>query len=475
MRRLTSLLIAVLIFVTPLSASAQSAGYQDASRAAEEIHIWQLETIGTNEQLSARAGENVCDWLVFSNARSGAGQNGDYPAAAFRYFEENKGSLSLPDAERLSVCAASAGGDIISAGMLDDVFSRLGEDTSSALINHLIFALLALDSGRYSVPESSKVGREEIVNEILSRQLDSGALWMLNEKTSETDVTAMAVTALSPYVNGSPEVRSSVLKMVGYIASCVTDDGTVVNWGAPSCETTAQTIVALCSLGIDPATDERFVRGGISPLDGLLSYKQPDGGFAHNEQSSGSDPYATAQAYYALCAFARFKSGLRTLFDLRTEQPSDLRRSVDSLERDIAALETQDTASASKLLSDYASLPSGERMYVRNAAVLFDVLDANGIENTSLYSPDSIASDEGAAACTANVFDNTANGEQTITAADGNYSRLDPPSSTSPATSSARGHSPAEIVILLLIAAAAAGAIVFNHTVLKKSLRNNGR
>ena len=74
-------------------------------------------------------------------------------------------------------------------------------------------------------------------------------------------------------------------------------------YGASS-ESVSQVIVALCTLGIDPNTDARFVKNGMSALDGLLGYYVEGGGFKHIH-SGKIDGIATEQGYYALAAYFR--------------------------------------------------------------------------------------------------------------------------------------------------------------------------
>ena len=54
-----------------------------------------------------------------------------------------------------------------------------------------------------------------------------------------------------------------------------TYDGTITS------ESISQVLVALTALGIDPNTDERFVKNGFSAVDALLDYAVDGGGFEH--------------------------------------------------------------------------------------------------------------------------------------------------------------------------------------------------
>ena len=84
--------------------------------------------------------------------------------------------------------------------------------------------------------------------------------------------------------------------------------------GNENSESSAQAIIALTSLGIDPAKDYRFVKSDASGqkhslVDALLSYKAPGGGFKHIHKESQANGMGTDQAMEALVALKRFEEG----------------------------------------------------------------------------------------------------------------------------------------------------------------------
>ena len=89
-------------------------------------------------------------------------------------------------------------------------------------------------------------------------------------------------------------------------------DGTYL----PTIESTAQIIVALTALGINPETDSRFVKNGNSAVDALCSYAINGGGFKHTLDGI-LDNMATEQGYYALTAYFRFLDGSTSLYDMK--------------------------------------------------------------------------------------------------------------------------------------------------------------
>ena len=82
-----------------------------------------------------------------------------------------------------------------------------------------------------------------------------------------------------------------------------------------SCESVAQVIVALAELGIS-LDDSRFVKNGKTLLDGILQFRQADGGFSHLVDGE-TDLLATEQAFYALVAAKRLADGESSLYRMK--------------------------------------------------------------------------------------------------------------------------------------------------------------
>ena len=398
--------------------------------AVSSVISWQEENL--SEPFSDHAGESVYDWFVFSYARMGIIKDENYITAAEALFQEKSDSMSLPDEERIALAAAASGCDISQNGMLDTIRSRLDSDLSGVMINQLIFGLHAADCAFYELPDF----RSEIISELISRRHKSGALYMMNENTPETDITAMALSALAPYVSSSGETANAVNGMLEYLSGELTDNADVKNWGSPSCETTAQTITALCSLGIDPTSDKRFIKNGCNMIDALLSYQNDDGGFSHT-LSGNTDAYATVQALYAMISYARFVNGSRTLFDMRSDT-------------DITAL------SGITEIDRFMQLPLTERMYARGLLPII-LTDYSG---ELAAAPDDFVSDEGTS-LGAIVFPLVVSGDESLSN-DSDSDDAKPPDQR-------KGITPAEIIILA--ATALVGIIIIIDSLKKK--RNN--
>ena len=208
--------------------------------------------------------------------------------------------------------AANVAGVDLTAGLSDMTFVR------AQGLNGPIWALIALDCGAYDIPQCAdgeeQTTREGLVAEILSAQCADGG-WTLMGDESDVDMTAMALTSLAPYQEET-DVKAAVDAALTYLSDAQQADGGFMSWGESNSESCAQVIVALTALGIDPASDERFLKDGASPLDGLCAFACTGGGFRHSARQTKPDGMATEQGFYALTAYDRFQQGKTRLFDM---------------------------------------------------------------------------------------------------------------------------------------------------------------
>lgn len=158
------------------------------------------------------------------------------------------------------------------------------------------------------------VTREKLIQAILDAQLTDGS-WNLSANNADPDMTAMAIRALAPYYKTNETVKAAVDKALEALSALQRNDGGFGSWGTVNSESCAQVIVALTALGIDPATDSRFVKNGLTVLDALASFYVTGGGFRHTAGGE-LDGMATEQGYYALAAYYRFVNGQTRLYDM---------------------------------------------------------------------------------------------------------------------------------------------------------------
>lgn len=418
-KKLASLLLALLLVLAccpvPSAQAADGGGYtrEDIAWYMDGIVSWCAGRLGVSEDamLSTRtaeyAAEGGLDWYALYMYR--AGYESDYTAygsaledAVSQKYQENGGLDRVRASEwhRTGLAATACGGDALAFGtnaagetinlVADGVYDRgKTEDLGAQGINGLTWGLLLLDSRGYSVPAGAADTRETILTRILSAQSAERGFSLSGEGVS-ADLTAMTLQALAPYQN-SPHaftvtdkakgtavertVSEAIELALGALSACQMENGGFGDDGESS-ESASQVIIALCALGIDPASDARFVKRGGSVLDALLRFAKPDGGFAHTLEkgADSSNAMAGEQALGALTAYMRYKDGLHSLYDLREEADAETAEAVRALREEIDALAAAgtepDAATAAELQARYDAIPTGERRYVFNYTYL---------------------------------------------------------------------------------------------------------
>ncbi len=404
---------------------------------AEGIIRWKKAQLGlaADENLLsgdflASAGSTAGDWFPFALGRLCVSDDFAAYRAALREQVEARyrrpGKLSAAKAtewHRIALAVLATGGDPTAFGddadgrpidlIADGVYDR-GKTTPLGRqgINAYLWGLLALDAAGCPVPTDAADTRETMLCEILRRQLPDGG-FALQGTVADVDLTAMAVQALAPYykennaelTRAEAQAGRTVRQCVDAALACLSKlqeaDGDFVSWGRRNAESTAQVIIALCCLSVDPLTDPRFVTPtGKTLLDGLLRYRQADGGFAHAYSFDPENPdaapgqsnsMASEQALCALAALWRRAQGLSSLYDFRgAEKTSDTaigseadraaaaarQAAIDALNADLLALppleklSLRDRPRVRALLARYRALDEADRAQIENAQIL---------------------------------------------------------------------------------------------------------
>ncbi len=193
-------------------------------------------------------------------------------------------------------------------------------------INGPVWALIALDSRNYSIPENKdakvQATREMYIDYILKHQNSDGG-WSLSENmASEIDVTAMVLQALSNYRH-MENVGEAVEKTLIMLQNSQNENGGFSASGSASCESSAQVLTALCMLGIDYNSPE-FTKNGKTVLDDILSY-YTGRGFRHIK-SGEENQMATEQAFYSLVELDRYINGKPNLYTMTDKKIRFLKR-----------------------------------------------------------------------------------------------------------------------------------------------------
>lgn len=332
MKRLLSwiLILAVLLSMAACGKKDPEAGQAGSPEQQQEILA---ETVTkTGEFLHQSVAEPAFgsvggEWLILGLARSGLEISDEYYETYFQnlsaHTAQQGGVLhakKYTEYSRVILAVTAIGRDPSDVGgfnMLQPLADF--EQTVFQGINGPIFALLALDSGNYEIPQNTtdntQATRDMYVDYIINAQLPEGG-WAFAGGEAEIDVTAMALQALAKYQDRK-DVAEAVDKGLAILSDRQNENGSYQYSATEqaSCESVAQVIVALAELGIS-LDDSRFVKNGKTLLDALMQFQRADGGFSHLVGGE-TDLLATEQAFYALVAANRVAQGESSLYRMK--------------------------------------------------------------------------------------------------------------------------------------------------------------
>ena len=271
------------------------------------------------------------EWEIYAFAKSGRKIDNGLIANYKKSLAANKvewagNAAKVTDSERVALTLAALGEDITSFDGVNLVNVICSNDGLTASANNLVYALIAFDEAGVSdeamLASGSSWTRVKLVSQLIAFQNADGGLAIEAGGSSNVDMTAMALQALAPYVEGGedaavtapdaqPSASASVEAALGFLKSQMNG---LCDFG--SVESNAQVLLALVALGKDPAnTKNGFAKGANSLVTAIAAYELGDGkGYAHVMGSDGkpgnANALATVQALRALSAYKTAGSGV---------------------------------------------------------------------------------------------------------------------------------------------------------------------
>lgn len=334
--RLLSMLLITCIITMEAAMPAFAAGSGGSesvntvvSEAVTKTAQYMINTVA-NPQISMIGGE----WVIIGLARSGANVPESYYDQYFNNvlseITSKKGNLSsvkYSEYSRLILALTAIDKDVRNVGGYN-LLEKLADYNQVVKqgINGPIFALIALDSKNYAIPEVKKnpvqTTRQKLIDYILAKEITDGkgvrGGFALTGDTPDADVTGMALQALSNYQN-QPEVKAAMERAGKILSDIQLPDGGYESHSAENTESIAQVITAKTVLGID-ATPE---------VSALMRFYLADGGFSHTI-GGAANQMASEQGFYALVAYDRYARGKNTLYDMKDAgEPDDNRTAED--------------------------------------------------------------------------------------------------------------------------------------------------
>lgn len=312
--------IAVLCTAMLMPSICVNAEYKesDLKSAVNEAIEWK----NSNDSPLYGIGTDSADFYIIALNR--LGKSYDYNSylagldgVAAGYGEESNAS----DMQRTALAVIASGGNPMYVGGRDLIAdSTYFRDSTAPLgregVNGYSWALITLDAKDYETPDWALQNRNDIIVGILSHQNTDGSF------DGSVYDTASAITALAPYCETSgaytvtqnqtgytfdispADAVDSALK---YLSAEQDREG---DWG--DLRSTAMSIIALGAMDIDADNDDRFTAKKGSAIDGLMSFKKRNGGFAMNNNTA--DGEATSFALCALTSQLRYMEKKAPLF-----------------------------------------------------------------------------------------------------------------------------------------------------------------
>ena len=322
-----SLLLSVILLFG-MSVKVSAAVSKEALAAAIEDTAAYIHKVIKAPQVGSVGGE----WAILSLARSGYDvpeeYYQDYYSILEAYVKACNGNMhdkKYTEYSRVIVALSSIGKDAYDVAGYNLV-KPLGDFDKTVWqgINGPIWALIALDSGDYPMPENreavTQATRQMYIDKILEYQLSDGGWSQFDGTTSasagvrvsDPDITGMALQALAKYQD-QPAVMNATQEALMCMSKQQKSDGGFYSWGSLNSESCVQIIVALCELGIS-LDDPKFVKNGKTLLDNLMMFYRKGEGFLHTQDGDGSNLMATEQGLYGMVAAQRRMNEKNSLY-----------------------------------------------------------------------------------------------------------------------------------------------------------------
>ncbi|WP_283683110.1 DUF4430 domain-containing protein [Parablautia sp. Marseille-Q6255] len=248
------------------------------------------------------------EWIIYGMLQAGREVDGGVLDAYYQSVAETAGSWTQnqkpTDIARTILALARMGKDVTNVGGVDLAAMLYNHPSLNAGSNELTYALLALDAADITIPSEAKWTRDAMITALLTFRSTDGGFGLYDSSSSGVDTTAMALQGLANYRN-RPAVKTAIDKALDYLRGQMRDD-----FGYGTSEATAQVLLALVGLGIDPTSQESgFGSPNFNMITNLMQYQKGDGGFSHLVSIDKSQEMSTVQALQALDAYRSRKEG----------------------------------------------------------------------------------------------------------------------------------------------------------------------
>lgn len=258
------------------------------------------------------------EWVVFLLARENkltAAQAQAYLNSIEKTYTNPKSSALKPTTlARVILTVSALGKDASNLKGINLVQLLCNRKMIGEGSNEAAWSLIALDSRGYEIPNDAKWNRDSIIDAVLTFQNKNGGFGLNSNESADADLTAMCIQGLAPYYGTNEKVKTAVDSALAYLKKQMDR-----NCDLGTSEGTAQTIIALTALKIDPLDETSgFAKSKArNLLTALEAYRVDGSGFKHMLNDAKVNNMSAIQAMQALVAYDRYRSGKPALYDLK--------------------------------------------------------------------------------------------------------------------------------------------------------------
>lgn len=158
------------------------------------------------------------------------------------------------------------------------------------------YTLAAYNQNTY---EGTGIYEDALITAVLESQNENGS-WG-GKWDNGIQSTANMIAGLAFY-SDREDVKNAMDEAIGFLSESQSEDGKFYDYAYADANAAAIAIIGLCAAGVNPDTDSRFIKDGVSALDALLSFALADNsGFGWKDNTS-LNAGSTEQAFRALIA-----------------------------------------------------------------------------------------------------------------------------------------------------------------------------
>ncbi|MGG3422899.1 prenyltransferase/squalene oxidase repeat-containing protein [Heyndrickxia faecalis] len=249
-------------------------------------------------------------------------------------------NVSRGDLDKAIIAIKAMGGDpaqFNGRNLVKEVYTSPADKPTATVY---AFDLIALSTDDYTIPSNAENAPAKIAAKLVNLEvkINDGAAtvgggwsWDTSGQTPpDVDSTGMVLTALGMYQKyyHDPSVKKAIRDGKKFLMKAQKSNGGYdynsgisTSLDGVNSSSTAQAIIGLSSIGIDP-TSNKFTKNHVNPVSFLLNNFKIDNGFKWLPSDKVINDFATEEVFEALVAYDLFLKG-DTLYNFRNVSSSN--------------------------------------------------------------------------------------------------------------------------------------------------------